>query len=154
MSVDWHKCSVHAKKKQITVTTGFAPRLCVYTWYISTNDMPVSKHDNDNDDTDGSMTHQSVQEWLTLWRLVSNSHWGRWGALSILSNVCSTGHQFSHRGSEKHDDWFGTKTCHWHVFLHILLVHAGDKFIEYCHLVNWYLLWFYLIIYFVWVCFI
>jgi len=46
---------------------------------------------------------------------------GIWGPLSILSNACSIGHQFPRGGSEKHDYWLGKRTCHWYVFLHILL---------------------------------
>jgi len=55
------------------------------------------------DDPDRSMTVRSVEEWLKLWRLVSNSQWGLWGPLSILSSACSIGRQFPHRASEKHD---------------------------------------------------
>jgi len=44
------------------------------------------------DNTDGSMTAQSVEKWLMLWRLVSNSHWWLWGPLSTLSNACSIEH--------------------------------------------------------------
>jgi len=49
------------------------------------------------DDINRSMTAQSVEEWLMLWMLVLNYHWGLWGPLNILSNACRIGHQFSHR---------------------------------------------------------
>jgi len=63
------------------------------------------------DGADRSMTAQSVGEWLKLWQLVSNSHWGLWGPLSILSSARSNGHQVPHRGSEKHDFWLGKRKC-------------------------------------------
>jgi len=87
---------LHATSKQLTVTLGL-PHGCVCTH--DTRVLMICEDLNMmiiTDDIDRSMTAQSVEEWLMLWTLVSNYHWGPWGPLSILSNACSIGHQFSH----------------------------------------------------------
>jgi hypothetical protein len=63
------------------------------------------------DETDGTMT--TVSRGITN-ALKAGVHFPlrALGPTQLLSNACSIGHQFSHRGSEKHNDWLGTRMFH------------------------------------------